>query len=124
MRYLILIHLDEKDLNALPEAEMSSLNAAHVVLNESLRGSGHFIEAEALTPAQATKVLRMRDGKARITDGPFAEAKEMVAGFYLIEARDMSEALEIASRIPSAARGTIEVRETRRLVVDGKEVDA
>ena len=124
MRYLVLIHLDEKELFALPEAEMSSLNAAHVVLNESLRGSGHFIEAEALGSAKATKVLRMRDGKARITDGPFAEAKEMVAGFYLIEADDMSEALDIASRIPSAARGTIEVRETRRLVVDGKEVDA
>ncbi|MDQ6926338.1 MAG: YciI family protein, partial [Candidatus Eremiobacteraeota bacterium] len=122
MKFLCLIHLDESMLAAMPEHEMSALNARHVAFNDSLRASGHFIEAEALGPGRSAATIRLRHGTPGITDGPFAETKELVAGFYLIEARDMAEATEIASRIPSAPLGTIEVRPTRHLLVDGREV--
>jgi hypothetical protein len=119
MRYLCLIYLDEKELAAMPEGEMSALNARHLEFNDGLLDSGHFIEAEALQPAAATTCVRVRNGKATLTDGPYAETKEMVAGFYVIEARDLNEAIQVASRIPSATLGTVEVRPCRDLEVDG-----
>lgn len=124
MKYLCLIYLNEKDMEAMPAAEMNSLNARHLDFNNGLRKSGNWIQAEALEPAGATACVRVRQGKVSATDGPFAEAKEHVGGFYLIEARDLNEATEIASRIPSAAIGTVEVRPTRRLIVDGVARDA
>ena len=120
MKYLCLIHLDEERLNAMPAKEMSDLNAAHLDFNDGLRESGHFITAEALEPGRTSKCVRLRGGKVSITDGPFTESKELVAGFYLLEAADMQEALEIASRIPSAPLATIEVRPARQLVVEGR----
>jgi hypothetical protein len=122
MRYLILIHLDEKELASLPPDQDSALNAAHLDLNEELKQTGKFIVAEALAPASTTKRVQVRQGKLSVVDGPFTEAKEMVAGFYFIEARDMEEATQIASRIPSAAIGTIEVRPARQLPVQGREL--
>jgi len=119
MRYLCLIHLDESELAAMPEKEMNALNARHLEFNDRLLDSGHFIEAEALQPAAATTCVRVRNGKATLTDGPYAETKEMVAGFYVIEARDLNEAIQVASRIPSASLGTVEVRPCRDLEVDG-----
>ncbi|HEU5260203.1 MAG TPA: YciI family protein [Gemmatimonadales bacterium] len=119
MKYLCLIYLDEQKMDAMPEAEMSALNARHLAFNSELRKRGHFIEAEALQPGAATAKVRVRSGKVSVTDGPFTETKELVAGFYLIEARDLDEAVDIASRIPSAPLGTIEVRPTRQLIVDG-----
>lgn len=119
MKYLFLIHLNEKDLDAMPAGEMNTLNAAHLALNDQLVSSGHFIEAEALEPAATAACVRVRRGKLSVTDGPFTETKELVAGFYLIEARDMREAVEIAGRIPSAPLGTVEVRPCRELIVDG-----
>jgi hypothetical protein len=124
VKYLILIHLDEKELYALPEAEMSALNARHLEFNNRLRNSGNWIEAEALEPANTSKQVRVRRGRPSVTDGPFAESKELVAGFYLIEARDIKEATRIASEIPSASIGTIEVWPTRKLIVDGVARDA
>jgi hypothetical protein len=120
MRYLCLIYLDGKMLEAMPEPEMSALNARHLVLNEELLARGQFIEAEALQPSAATTCVRVRNGKVAVTDGPYAESKEMVAGFYFIEARDLNEAIQVAARIPSAPLGTVEVRPCRDLVVDGK----
>ena len=119
MKYLILIHLNERELYAMSEADMSALNARHLDFNNRLRQSGNWIEAEALQPANTSKQVRVRRGKPSITDGPFAESKELVAGFYLIEARDIDEATRIASEIPSASIGTIEVWPTRKLIVDG-----
>ena len=124
MKYLILIHLDEKELYAMSETDMSALNARHLEFNNRLRSSGNWIEAEALEPASTSKQVRVRKGKPSVTDGPFAESKELVAGFYLIEARDIDEATRIASEIPSASIGTIEVWPTRKLVVDGVARDA
>ena len=119
MRYLCLIYHDEKELGAMPEAEMSALNARHLAFNEEILSSGHFIEAEALQPAAAATCLRVRNGKVSLTDGPYMETKEMVAGFYLIEARDLNEAIAVASKLPSAPLGTVEIRPCRDLQVNG-----
>ena len=119
MRYLCLIYLDEQKLAAMPEPEMGALNARHLAFNEGLLDSGHFVEAEALQPASATTCVRVRNGRVALTDGPYAETKEMVAGFYLIDARDLNEAVQVASRIPAAPLGTVEVHPCRDLEVDG-----
>ena len=121
MRYLCLIHLNEQELAALPAREASDLNARHLDLNDELRRSGNFISAEALEPARTTKCVRLRGGKVSVTDGPYTESKEMVAGFYLLEARDVDEAIQLAARLPSASLGTVEVRPARQLHVDGRE---
>ena len=119
LRYLCLIYLDEKQLGAMAQSEMDSLNARHLALNEELLESRHFIEAEALTPSASATCVRVRNGRAGVTDGPYAETKEMVAGFYLVEARDLNEAIQVASRLPSAPLGTVEVRPCRDLEVAG-----
>lgn len=117
MKYLCLIYLNETEMAAMPDPDMRALNAEHWALNDQLRDSRHFIEAEALQPARDTACVRMRGGKPVVTDGPYAEVKEMIAGFYLVEARDLHEAAEIAARIPAARIGTVEVRPTRELIV-------
>lgn len=124
MKYLCLIYIDETELDAIPEPGASELNAEHLALNRQLHASGHFVEAEALSPAKASACVRVRNGKTIVTDGPFAEAKEMVAGFYLIEAADLKEAASIAARIPAARTWTVEVRPTRQLVVNGESMPA
>ena len=113
MRYLCLIYLDEKQLAGMPQTDVDALNAKHLALNEELLKSGQFVEAEALSPGSSATCVRVRNGRAGVTDGPYAETKEMVAGFYLIEARDLNEAIQLASRIPPAAVGSIEVRPIR-----------
>lgn len=117
MKFLCLIYLNEDEMDALPAAEMNLLNKGHLALNDNLRESGHFIEAEALEPSRTMATVRVRNGKVQVRDGPFTETKELVAGFYLIEARDRDEAIEIATRFPSAPRATIEVWPTRQLLV-------
>ena len=122
MRYVCLIHIDESQLGAVPSAELDALNAGHVALNRDLQQSGHFIEAEALGPSGSARLVRVREGRPRVIDGPYAESKEVVAGFYLIEARDLDEAAAIAARMPGATLGTVEVRPTQRLTVGGEVV--
>jgi len=119
MKFLCLIYLDEAEMDALPAHEMDALNAGHLELNEELRRSGHFIEAEALQPSR--ELVRLRQGRrAAVTDGPFTESKELIAGFYLLEARDIEEAAEIASRFPGGRHGSVEVRPCRELIVPGR----
>jgi hypothetical protein len=119
LRYLCLIYHDESVLSALPQQEMSALNGRHLQYNEELLDRGHFIEAEALQPSGAATCVRVRNGRTTLTDGPYAETKEMVAGFYLIEARDLNEAVQVAARLPSAPLGIVEVRPCRDREVDG-----
>ncbi|MEP7068298.1 MAG: YciI family protein [Usitatibacter sp.] len=119
MRYLCLIYMDEQELAALPEAESSALNARHLEFNEEILESRHFIEAEALQSPSASACVRIRHGRMALTDGPYMETKEMVAGFYLVEARDLNEAIQVASRIPGASLGAVEVRPCRDLEVHG-----
>jgi hypothetical protein len=118
VKFLCLINLDEREMDDMPIARMNELNAGHLALNEALRSSGHLIEADALAPSSSGVRLRLRAGKTTVTDGPFTEAKEVVAGYYLIEARDMAEAIAIASRFPSAPIGTVEVRPCRELYTE------
>ena len=110
MKYLCLVYYDEKDLDAMPRDEFAAFSEEHVALDEDLRRSGHSIAAEALQPAHTATTLRIRNGKLSTTDGPFAETKEQLGGIYLIEARDLNDAIQAAARIPAARVGSIEVR--------------
>jgi hypothetical protein len=106
MKYLCLVYLDEKRLDELPDEEC-------VAYDTSIRKSGHCIGSEALQSVQTATTVRVRNGKVSITDGPFAETKEQLAGFYLLEARDLNEAIQLAAKIPPARVGSIEVRPIR-----------
>ena len=106
MKYLCLVYLDEKRLSELPDEDCVEFDAG-------IRKSGHCIASEALQSVQTATTVRMRNGKMSITDGPFAETKEQLAGFYMIDARDLNEAIQIASKIPPAKVGSIEVRPIR-----------
>ena len=108
MKYVCLVYMAEKDLHAVPESECVACGAA-------LRQSGQLIAAEALQSARTSKTVRLRGGKVTITDGPFAETKEQLAGFYLIDAKDLNDAIDVASKIPPARAGSIEIRPVREL---------
>ena len=108
MKYLCLVYLDENRLHELPDEDC-------VEFDTSIRKSGHCIASEALESVQTATTVRMRAGKMSITDGPFAETKEQLAGFYMIEARDLNEAIQIASKIPPARVGSVEVRPIRMI---------
>jgi hypothetical protein len=110
MKYLCLVYSEEEKLHSLPESPKDEECLAY---DEALRMSGHCIASEALQPVQAATTVRVRNGKVAITDGPFAETKEQLAGFYLIEARDLNEAIQLAAKIPPARVGSIEVRPIR-----------
>lgn len=113
MRYLCLIYPDEAALNALSEREYAAIIEEVLAFREELRLSGHYIASSPLQPAEATTTLRVRNGRVAITDGPFAETKEQLGGFYLIEATDLNDAIRVASRMPPARLGSIEVRPLR-----------
>jgi hypothetical protein len=123
MRYLCLIRIDPREFEKLPAATINQLNADHLDYNDALRQRGNFLVAEALDPPETATVVRVTNGKTAVTDGPFAETKEAIAGFYLIEAADMREAQAIASRLPAVAAGvgTVEVRPARQLQVEGRQ---
>ena len=108
MKYLCMVYLEEQKLHAVPDRECQSCG-------DGMRASGILVAAEALQPVETATTVRVRHGKVSITDGPFAETKEQLAGFYLIEARDLNEAIQVASRIPPAREGSIEVRPVREL---------
>jgi len=110
MKYLCLIYYDEKNLNALSKSELDTLLDEAVAYDEELRKGGHWIAAQALQSVQAATTIRIRHGKVSTTDGPFAETKEQLGGFVLIEARDLNEAIRIASKLPPGRLGCVEVR--------------
>ena len=108
MKYLCLVYLADDKLHAVPDREC--LNSG-----DELRKKGLLLAAEPLFPVQTAKTVRVREGRVSITDGPFAETKEQLAGFYLIDAANHDEALQIAAKIPPARTGSIEVRPVREL---------
>ncbi len=108
MKYLCLVYGDERKLESMPDSECLAYDAA-------LRQSGHCLASEALQPVQTATTVRVRKGKLSVTDGPFAETKEQLTGFYLIEARDLNEAIQLAAKIPPARVGSIEVRPIRAI---------
>lgn len=114
MKYLCLVYSDENKLHSLPESPEDSECFAYA---QSLAESGHMLAGQALAPVASATTVRVRQGQVQITDGPFAETKEQLAGFYMIEAQDLNEALRVAAGIPPARVGSIEVRPIRELDV-------
>ncbi|MGX9147325.1 YciI family protein [Mesorhizobium sp. 128a] len=110
MKYVCLVYGEEKDLHAMTPHRLAKLDADSMAYDRSLDQQGKLIIAQALQSAKTSKAVRRRQGKRLITDGPFAETKEQLLGFVMIEADDLEEALEIAGEIPLAEIGTIEVR--------------
>jgi hypothetical protein len=110
MQYLCLIYNDEKKLAAMPKADYDTFAAGHLALDDELQKSGHYVAAQALQAVRTATTVRIRNGRLSTTDGPFAETKEQLGGFFLIEAKNLDEAIGIAARIPSARTGSIEVR--------------
>jgi hypothetical protein len=115
MKYLCLVFIDENKLKALSSSESQKLNDESLDYNDTLRNGGHFIAAEALQLPHSAATVRLQRGRPAVTDGPFAETKEQVGGFILIEATDLKEAVELASKIPAARFGAIEVRPIQEL---------
>ena len=110
MRYLCLIYDDERKLSGMSKSESEAFMGEYFAFTEAIKKSGHHLAGEALQPVQTATTVRQRNGKVSTTDGPFAETKEQLGGFYLIKARDLNEAIQVASRIPSSRLGSIEVR--------------
>ena len=110
MKYLCLIYDDEKKIEGMSQADSDQFMAAYFAFSDDIQKSGQYVHGEALQPVQTATTLRSRNGKVSTTDGPFAETKEQLGGFYLIEAKDLNEAIQVASRIPSIRTGSIEVR--------------
>jgi hypothetical protein len=110
MQYLCLIYSDEAHWQKAPKAEAEKMMGEFFNFTDSIKASGHYLGSNRLQPTQAATTVRVRDGKLSTTDGPFAETREQLGGYYLVEAQDLNEAIRIASRIPSAKFGSIEVR--------------
>jgi hypothetical protein len=110
MRYLCLIYDDEKKTGAMPRGESDAFMGEYFTFTDGIKKSGHFLGGEALQPVHTATTVRVRNGKLSTTDGPFAETKEQLGGFYLINAKDLKDAVQVASKIPSARLGSVEVR--------------
>jgi len=108
MKYLCLVYLEPGKLHAVPDREC-------LACGDGMRKSGLLVAAEALQPIETATTVRVRNGALSVTDGPFAETKEHLAGFYLIDARDLNDAIQVASKIPPAREGSVEVRPVREL---------
>jgi len=110
MKYLCLIYEDEKAWQTMSEADMQKGMAEYNAFTESIKKNGNCVGGEALQPTKTAKAVRVRNGKLSATDGPYVETKEQLGGYYLITAKDLNDAVQVASRIPGAKHGTIEVR--------------
>ncbi len=110
MKYLCLIYVEERKRGAMSKSESDALIGEYLAFTEGMRKSGHYLGGEPLQPVQAATTVWVRNGRLSTTDGPFAETKEQLGGFYLINARDLNDAIQVASKIPSARLGSVEVR--------------
>jgi len=119
MKYACLVYLKETEINALSQGEWDRLNNECMGFGDTPVASVQRLGSEALEPTHTATTVRVRNGKTMTTDGPFAETKEQLAGFYAIEAKDLDEAIAFAAKIPPARYGTIEIRPLRTLVVEG-----
>ena len=109
MKYLCLVYLEGQKLHAVPDRECQNCG-------DGFRERGVLLAAEALQPIETAATVRVRDGKMSVTDGPFAETKEQLAGFYLLDSSDLNDAIQMAAKIPPAREGSVEVRPVRELV--------
>ncbi|HEU4720249.1 MAG TPA: YciI family protein [Gemmatimonadaceae bacterium] len=110
MKYLCLIYEDEKLYETMSEADTNAMMAEYFAFTNTYRQSGNVLGGEALQPIATATTVRVRNGKLSTTDGPFAETREQLGGYYLLEAKDLNEAIQIASKIPGARSGSVEVR--------------
>lgn len=116
MKYLCLVYYNEKVMQQKSQEEWDALNRECMQCVADLTSSGHFLDGAPLLSTETATTLRLRDGKPMMTDGPFAETKEQLAGFYMLEARDMNEAIRLAEKIPPARYGSVEIRPVRDLM--------
>jgi hypothetical protein len=114
MQYLLMIFEDPAELERMSDPERAGLVEAYHTFTDRIVRSGNFRAGDGLEPVTTATTVRLRGGKRRITDGPFAETREQLVGYYLIDARDLDEALGIATRVPSAPIGAVEIRPVRR----------
>ena len=110
MKYLCLIYDEEKNRGAMSKSDADTMMSEYGAFTEGIKKSGHYLGGNALQPVQTATTVRTRNGKMSTTDGPFAETREQLGGYYLINARDLNEAIQVASKIPSVRQGSIEVR--------------
>lgn len=110
MKYLCLIYENEKNWESMPPADSEAIMNEYFTFTEDIQKNGKLVAGEALQPTPTATTVRVRNGKVSTTDGPFVETKEQLGGFYLIEAKDLNDAIQVAARIPSARFGAVEVR--------------
>lgn len=110
VKYLCMIYQDEAKVNALPQSEFDAIMRDVFDYRDELRRSGHYIASSPLETVETAVTVRVRNGNTSVTDGPFAETREQIGGFYLIEARDLNEAIRLTEKMPPARIGSIEVR--------------
>ena len=115
MKYMLLVHHDEETFSKFSETKRQQMLDESVQLTHQLHADGKYLSASPLQPASTTAIVRVRDGKSFVTDGPFVETREQIAGYFLIHAKDLDEAIGIAARVPGARIGTIEVRPVREI---------
>ncbi len=120
MKYMLLIHDDERSWGTMSEAERQQIMAEYRRFTDEIRASGHFQAGSQLQPTSTATSVRIRHGKRLVTDGPFAETQEQLGGYYLVEAKDLDEAISLAARLPSARMGTIEVRPLAEMATPAK----
>jgi hypothetical protein len=110
MKYMLLIYENEKNWQGMTEAKRNEVMAEYMKFTDAIKATGHLRAGDALQPVSTATTVRMREGKRLHTDGPFAETKEQLGGYYVVEAKDLDEAIGIAARIPGSRTGSIEVR--------------
>ncbi|MGQ0667343.1 MAG: YciI family protein [Nitrospiraceae bacterium] len=115
MKYLLLVHHNEAAFNKMDEGTRKSMLTESIQLCHQLDGKGQYVHASTLQPVATATVVRVRDGKRSVTDGPFMETKEQLAGYFLIDAKDLDNAIDIAGRVPGARIGTVEIRPVREV---------
>jgi hypothetical protein len=115
MKYMLLVHHDEENFARFSETTRQEMLTESIQLTHHLHANGQYLHASPLQPISTAITVRVRDGKSFVTDGPFVETREQLAGYFLIEAKNRDEAIAIASRIPGARIGTVEVRPVREV---------
>ncbi|CUQ66508.1 YciI family protein [Candidatus Nitrospira inopinata] len=115
MKYLCLIYVEEKALNALPKNERKAISDESIAYCDQLQKIGQLLAASPLHPVETATTVRVRNGQVSITDGPFAETKEQLGGFLMLDVQDLNDAVRIASRFPAARIGSVEVRPMKEL---------
>ena len=110
MKYLCLIYDEEKTIAGMSKADSEAFMGEYFAFTDGIKKSGHYVGGEALKPVHTATTVRVRNGKMSTTDGPFAETREQLGGYYLIEAKDLNDAIQVAAKIPSARIGSVEVR--------------